>query len=49
MKFGSYVVILSGFKYVLLISELHPLLSNKTKEKQFTGGKKGQKRGPKQQ
>lgn len=31
------------------ISELHPLLNNKTKDKQLTGGKKGQKRGPKSQ
>ncbi|XP_026804883.1 retinoblastoma-binding protein 5 homolog [Rhopalosiphum maidis] len=29
--------------------EVHPLLSNKTKDKQLTGGKKGPKRGPKQQ
>jgi len=34
---------------IFFISELHPLLSNKTKEKQLTGGKKGLKRGPKQQ
>jgi len=32
-----------------MISEVHPLLSNKTKDKQLTGGKKGPKRGPKQQ
>lgn len=32
-----------------IILEVHPLLSNKTKDKQLTGGKKGPKRGPKQQ
>lgn len=37
------------FIIIFIISEVHPLLSNKTKDKQLTGGKKGPKRGPKQQ